>query len=290
MRNLAVLLSTALVLSACGTQKAIDATRSMPGKMDDMINKTNHLNQIVDLQAEMLPFEGLLKPEYGRDLAPIPFDLMPYAKKFAQYAPAEDIPELVYVWVKKLNEAALDPTTGETQDQFLHRKMQTLAALQAVCGFLPHAKVKQIINSEIYHSGRHQTAALQVLMLRVRFLRDVLLEASLFSAPMDSVGALQKAVEYNDEIDFIARLPFAGDIAVTITGFPEPVQEAMDTKLALTEWQKIKLKANRSLKVEPKVYTGIPAQDQALYQQQYNLMVQNLKLVDDRISSWGAKP
>ena len=53
----------------------------MPGKMDDMINKTNHLNQIVDLQAEMLPFEGLLKPEYGRDLAPIPFDLMPYAKK-----------------------------------------------------------------------------------------------------------------------------------------------------------------------------------------------------------------
>ena len=120
----------------------------------------------------------------------------------------------MYVWIKKLNEATLDPTTGETQDQFLHRKMQTLAALQAVCGFLPHAKVKQIINSEIYHSGRHQAAALQALMLRVRFLRDVLLEASLFSSPMDSVGALQKAVEYNDEIDFIARLPFAGDITV----------------------------------------------------------------------------
>jgi hypothetical protein len=118
----------------------------------------------------------------------------------------------------------------------------------------------------------------------------VALESSLFSEPLDTVGKLDEAIKYNDQLDFIARLPFVADVHVKIATFTDPqlnVDDAMDPALALQNWRKIKTKANRGLKVEESKLTGNPARDQQLYREALVKQQQGLATVDARIRSWG---
>ncbi len=286
-------------LIGCG---AMRATEKMPGKMEetqqqiqDTNNQLKKMRETVDQQPVAIAFEDLLKEELGRDLQPVPFDLMPFAKKFGQYASNEDIADVVYLWMKKLNELTLD-TESPTADQtaaFNHHKMHIFSALQAVCGLLPEAKVQQIIKEQIEGDGRFQQAAMQLLMLRVRFLRDVMLEASLFSEPLDNVGKLEKAIEYTDSIDEIARLPYASEISIKITGFLAPIpaiEESLDPGLAVETWIKIRNKAARSLVVKPKPVTGNPGVDEKLFDERQARVTRALAKTEGKIAGWQSKP
>jgi len=295
----ALMIST-LVLTACGAQDAIDATRSMPAKLDDtntQVRKSNEqmaeMNEIINQQPVQISFENLLSAELGRDLSPIPFDLMPFAEKFGEYASGEEVVKVVYLWMKKLNEVTLDaenPTPEQIQE-FNHRKLHVYSALQAVCGLLPQAKVQEVIDAEISGNGRFQTAAMQLLMLRSMFLRDVMLEASLFSEPLDNVGKFEKSIEYADSIDFIARLPFAKELKVKISGFLDPypvIEESFDVGIALQTWTKILIKADRSLVVAPKDWTGDSKVNQKLFKDRQDRSTAAYKTVRNKIREWSA--
>jgi hypothetical protein len=284
---------SAVVLTGCGV---IKATEGMPDKMDQTLVEMNKTNDTVRKQGVQVAIEGLQKAENGEDLTPIPFGLMPYAKALGEFANPDEFVELVYLWMKQLNEVQLDDSTKPSQaqiDAFNHHKMQILSALQAACGLLPEAKIQQIIGTEIDNDGRFADSARDMLMLRVRFLRDVLLQNSLFSTPMDDVGKLEKAIEYADSIDKIGRLPFAKDMALKIGGFHDPlptIQEAFDPGLALTEWSKIEIKAQNYLDVSEKSKTGNPAQDKALAANNAARADRAMSTVVSRIKSWGGTP
>ena len=298
MKIKGVVLAAALVLTTgCGLQKAVDSAGDTSGKLDDTLKQMKEMNGVVKDQCQEVAFESMLKPEFGQDLMPIPFDLMPFAKKFGSCSSTDDLTEVVYLWMKKMNELVIDVPGGTkpTDDQvaaFNHHKMQIFMALEAVSGLLEQPKVDKIIADQIDGEGRYQETALQLLMLRTRFLRDVMLESSLLSTPLNNPGKISKAIEYADQIEAIARLPYAkGAIKIKITGFMDPypvIDETFDPGVALDTWTKIRTKAQRCFGQTPMPDTCNPpgVHDKLSKAAQFQLN-SSLSYVDKKILSWG---
>jgi len=280
-----------LALAGCGAHEAIKSTNSMPEKMDDMLKE---MHETSCTMKKGLSFEALLKEEFGKVLIPVPFDLMPYAKNFAQCASEEDLAEVTYVWMKKLNEVTLDVAspTPEQVAKFNHERLHVYSALSAVAGFIPRAKLERMIDIQIVNDGAYQDAVLELLMLRAQFIRNVRLENGLFSKGLINVGRVEKAVEFAEELEYLSRLPFVSQISVSVTGFIDPypdVIEAFDPNEASKMWAKIKVKAER-LNVEMKTWTGKPNEDAALYARRQSRMNTALGTINDRISGWKSRP
>jgi hypothetical protein len=302
MKQVLCIAALGLLFSGCGM---ID----MPSKMDKtnenmekMINNMDHTNDGIDQQKQLIPFENMLKPENTANLFPIPTRMLPFGKKLAEAIPAQDFVELAYLWLKEVDEVLpahkLDAAGNEvpyTQDEILqinHDKTAVLMGLQIVAGFLPQQRVQEMIESQIYGSGRYEDTVYMILMLRLQFTRDILLDGSLLSKPLANVGKVAQAVEYNKNIDFIAKLPFAAKIGLKTTGFipaDESPVEKLDTGLALKNWERIQRSAERDCDVttrgvDPK--TGNPAEDQRLHQKELNQYNQAMGEIQNFISSW----
>lgn len=294
-----LVLAALISVSALGCAKLNDMF-DMPKKMDNMNQEVARTNDTVERQPVVLAFEAMLKEEYAQELWPIPFNLMGFAKEFGKYATVEDLVELFYVKIKELNEVQmeLEAPTDEEIAKFNHKKRHTLVMLQAVAGLLTDAKVKQIIDQRIATDDRFADAALNLLMMRAQFIRDVLLEASLFSDKMKHAGEIEKAVEYANSFEYLARLPFARHIATEITGFyekpgseeTEDVIETLEPEKAAAIWTKIKSKATRLMSAEADEWTGDKAKDEQLHMQRLQRIQASLVIVDQRIRDWTGKP
>lgn len=294
-----------LFFAGCGMIDMPNKMDKTNANMEKMIDNMNHTNDGIDQQKQLIPFENMLKPENTANLSPIPTRMMPYGKKLAEAIPAQDFVELAYLWLKEVDEVfpakKLDangdeiPYTAEETAQINHDKTAVILALQIVSGFLPQERIQEMIDSQVYGSGRYENTVYTILMLRVQFNRDILLDASLLAKPLDNAGKVAQAVEYNKNIDFIAKLPFAAKIGLKTTGFlpteDSPV-EALDTGIALKNWQRIQRSAERDCDVanravEPK--TGDAARDQQLHQAELNQYNQALSDIRTFINSWPAK-
>ncbi len=291
-----------ILFSGCGMVEMPSKMDKTNENMEKMIDNMNHTNDGIDQQKQLIPFENMLKPENTANLFPIPTRMMPYGKKLAEAISAQDFVELAYLWLKEIDEVLpahkVDANGNEipyTQDEITginHDKTAVLMALQVVAGFLPQKAVQEMIESQVYNSGRYENTVYTILMLRVQFTRDILLDASLLSKPLDNSGKVAQAVDYNKNIDFIAKLPFAGKIALKTTGFipteDSPVEQ-LDTGVALKNWQRIQRSAERDCNVtargaEPK--TGDAAKDQQLHQVEVNQYNQALSDIHTFIGSW----
>ncbi|MGE4130162.1 MAG: hypothetical protein AB7F86_00910 [Bdellovibrionales bacterium] len=288
---------TALLLVGCGADKAIKNANKIPGQLDKTIERLDKMDTRLDqVECEVkkgISFEALLNGTYAQDLVPVPFDLLPFARQFARCASPEEVAEIVDLWVKKLNEVTLDlpnPTPEDVQ-VFDKRKMHVYSALQAVAGFTPQAKLDQIIYDQILRSGQYYEATMQLLMLRVKFFRDMMLDGRLFSKPITTVGQLKKAIEYMDEIEFVARLPFRAEIAIAITGFKDPMldkdtSEVLDYTFVKLKWRELKEKAARTLKLEQKDWSGSKEEAEQRFRELQTELAESMKLIQSRVDGW----
>lgn len=291
MNKTGLCLALVLFLTGCGADKAIKSTNSMPEKMDRMLKEMSDTSCTLK---RGISFEALLKEEFGKNLIPVPFDLMPFAREFAKCASEEDLAEVAYVWMKKLNEVTLEGAspTPEQVAAFNHERLHVYSALASVAGFIPRAKLDRIIHEQIVNDGVYQDSVLELLMLRAQFIRDVRLENGLFSKGLINVGRVEQAVEFAEELEHLARLPFVDQVGVTITGFIDPypdVIEAFNKDEAVKMWKKIKLKAER-MNVEMKTWTGQPNEDAALFAKRQERMNSALSKINSRINGWTGRP
>lgn len=226
------------VLSACGADKAIQATNSMPEKMEEMTRKMDETNEAVRLQKVVLAKQGMEDPENARIIFPVPFGIMPYAEKFAENATDGEIIAQLYLYLKEVNEGIYPPkidaegnevelNPAEIQE-INFAKLHKFVLAQAISGFLAQKRVERIVQNEIYNDGRFQKTALEMLMMRYRFLRDVLLSSSLLSGTAESVGVIVDAVKYLTQMDWVARRPYLGRIQIRIYGFLPPFEEVYE--------------------------------------------------------------
>jgi len=312
MKKVLCIVTACLSLSACGLKDMID----MPNKMDksnqnmeEMAKKMDETNRKMEImvggieaQKQLIPFEAMLKTENIKTLSPIPSRLMPYGEKLAEAIPADDMVKLAYLWLKEVDEVfpahKLDangdeiPYTTEEIAKINQDKLAHVVGLQIVAGFLPQAVVQEMIEKQVYLSGRYEDTVYAILMLRTQFIRDILLDASLLTAPLNNGGKVAQAVEYNRAIDYIAKLKFSNRIGLKTRGFiPADISpvESFDSRIALKNWERIQRSAERDCDlvgrgVEEK--SGNLVRDQELHQAQLNIYNQALAEIKSYIDSW----
>ncbi len=234
-----ILILTAASLVGCGVNDAVDATKSMPDKMDTMTEKMNETNEAVRLQKVVLAKQGMEDPDNAKVIMPIPFGIMPYAEKFAENATEAEVLAQIYLYLKEINDGLYSPKVDETGNeveftaeeinQINFEKLHRFAIAQAVSGFLSQEMVASIVTNQIYSDGRFQKTAFEILMMRFQFLRDVLLTNSLLSTTAESAGIITDSVKYLSQMNWVAKRPFIDHVQVRITGFLPPFEDFFES-------------------------------------------------------------
>nr|BFD58120.1 hypothetical protein CKG001_02270 [Bdellovibrio sp. CKG001] len=322
MKKLSQLLMSATLITglvACDAQDAIDSTKQIPekmnqtnSKMDGMLDAMKTTNKGVHDQSLLIPLENLLKEENYDTLAPVPFKLMPFGKKFAEAATSEELVELTYLWLKEVDEAmpakGIDETTGEelpyskTQIQRINtQKIAKLTALQIIAGFTPQSVVQEmiqnyVIGGSIEGGRRFEETTYSFLMMRTMFIRDVLLKESILSKSIDNVGKLEEAMKYIKKIDAIARLRFHDKIQFKsrgLVGFDgrqlpadEQPQEKFNRSTARRLWESLYDKASAQMKLEVRSVGTSPEEDQKLLENEKKRIQYNMQLIEQSLQYW----
>jgi hypothetical protein len=146
-----------------------------------------------------------------------------------------------------------------------------------------------MIASEAFNSndgdGRLLTTLYSFLMMRVEFVRDVLLDNSVMAAKMTHVGHFEKAIGLLEQIEYVAAQPFADEIQLKITGFlkldgsgPLPDDMQVSDKLEVREvarrWNSLSI---RIIEAEGYKVKGNSVTEVAQLQGLYDARLQRVK-------------
>lgn len=229
-----------------GTNKTIDETNK---KIDETNQKMASLKSAIHKQTLAAAMTELLKPENTRYLFP-PTSLMAAGQIFAEEATAEEVTELVYVYLKDIDEVLPDDSLKGTDGKFSpsliaetdHSKQAKFTILEVIAGLMPQENIEEAVTTQINGGGRYEAAARSLLMLRTLFMKSILVEEDLFSRKLDNLGKVDEAVNRVSNLDWIARLPFTEAISVKTRGMLNPddnVNEMLDPKMTVSMWDHI---------------------------------------------------
>lgn len=240
------LVLTVLALAGCKMNDALDATNSVPTKMDETNRKIDATNEKMDETQEAIRLQklGIAKvnledPDNAKTLQPLPAGMMGYAKLFAETATAEELVGQIYLYVTEINRGvfpakvdaegkAVAPDAQGVADTNQY-KMQRFVAAQAISAFIPKEMMSEIVETEILNEGRYKATALNILLMRFTFTSQILLDKSLFDDELTSVGMVEKALEYIENMETIAKYSFVDQVTLKIYGFAG--QEALNLNL-----------------------------------------------------------
>lgn len=139
--------------------------------------------------------------------------------------------------------------------KFVLNKAADLQMLTLVSGFLPKATLEEMIASQAAQ-GAYRDVLFSVLKLRSNFFSKVMLEAGLIGTgkKLETVGQIEKAVEYADHIDFLCKLEFLNQIAFKTQAFDEKQNEylsaPLEKELAKKTWEKVLKKSQEDFKAQ----------------------------------------
>lgn len=278
------------------TNEKMDNTYQQIQATNSEIKKTN---KAVHDQTLMVALKEIEKIENADKLFPVPTSILPYAKAFAEEAKESEIVELTYAWIKDITEVAPMGDLDENQQQtVLKDKLVHLYGLYSIASFIPDEMLNTIIETHIQGSSRFEETAMQILMMRVIFTRDVLLKESILAKSISNAGTLEEAIKYMDKVDFIMNLPYASDLSLRL--FPagvkmeEPlVNESLNAdgmKKTAAYWTKINNNATQGLKeFKAKSWTGDAAKDAQKLANEQNRFSVGLSKVQQKMNEWAAK-
>jgi hypothetical protein len=191
--------------------------------------------------------------------------MMSASKIMAEALTADEALLFIKNYMIKVNEEIFEDTypladksTPEGQVQyfnFLKNKQADLLMITLVSGFLPDETLQTMIDQES-EQGAYRDVLFATLKMRADFYNNVMLDAGLIGSgkKLETLGQIEKAIEYTDKIDFICRLPFADQIVMKVTGFTDDANQALsaplNVQLALDDWKKVLDKAQNDFKAQ----------------------------------------
>jgi hypothetical protein len=139
--------------------------------------------------------------------------------------------------------------------KFTLNKSADLQMITLVSGFLPDSTLEAMIETQS-QQGAYRDVLFAVLKMRANFFSDVMLEAGLIGGDkkLETIGQIEKAIEYGEKLDFVCKLEFVNQIKMKISGFSESQNESLsvplDKELALKKWKKIQEKTEKDFKAQ----------------------------------------
>lgn len=209
------------------------------GKLESVLDKADNdiPNNLLLTNARLSEVErktvlAAMKPELEdaknyQILSPVPYDLMAPGKLFAENIKALEVIEWMYTHLSKINNARYDdnfgkPIDGEKNPESLEYEKNKLGLFNALCvvsTFLPESVVDELV-SKVYTSEEYaSTTIMNILAMRVYFIQKVMLKEKYASSKLTDIGAVESAIQYNQAIEKILKLPFAGYVRSDVSGF-----------------------------------------------------------------------
>lgn len=269
-------------------------------------SKISVTNEAVHKQALLLAVNELTKVVNMEKISPAPTSLMPAAKVFAEEATPTEVVEFTHAWLKEIEEVApmkeVD-SNGEEKEfskEKLHEirvgKMGRLYGLMAIAGFLSDQKLDQIGDQFVVSFNRFQKTALKIHMMRVIFIRDVMIGSSLLSDSLFNSGAMNTAVEYMRQIEHVVQKPYVNMIALKVLdkSMPVPmieVEEKLDregqSNSTVKLWERIlnSAKVTRQTLVEEEWSYNKDA-SQRTYKEELDRQDQAIALIEREKAKW----
>jgi hypothetical protein len=303
LKKLLILSLATVALSACEVKDAVQSVNNMPGKLD----QTNQqMSQLSHDQTLLLTTQEMAKPENQEKLSPLPSALMPYAKKFAETAYEDELLDYIYLKIREIEE--VNPSNGTdangndiplTADQ-LHAlsisKNGTLYSLFIISGYIPDAMMANIVQHQVYGRGRYQGLTMNILMMRVIFWRDLMLDSDLLEKPLANAEAMDEAIHRLNKIEYVLELPFVSQVSLNVK---DGVYKLVDVSDSLTasgslaptegEWKKAYNNALSSAQsYQKQSLTGNPQQDEAAYKAEQAEQIQALSVMKKYSDKWSA--
>ncbi|MGE0634394.1 MAG: lipoprotein [Pseudobdellovibrionaceae bacterium] len=235
MKKIFLALSAIVVLSACGklnemldTPEKMDGMKKTMGEMNGGMKKTT--NGIHD-QTLAVSLEQLMDSKNWDVLTPVPLKMIPWGRKFAEEATAQEVIEYTYLVLKEITDSKRVAGTDLEMNDIPYdlenilpartEKLAKLMALRIIAGFIQEEKLTEIISTHILGKGgegslRFEDTAYVVLAMRAEFLSDVLLDNSVLATPLKNVGIVEEAIEMAEKLDRIGKLSFVERVAYDV--------------------------------------------------------------------------
>ena len=219
----ALVTTAALAFSSCAKLDSVmDKAETIPGKMDSLNTNMDELKRLT-IVGEMK--KELEDTKNYKVLAPVPVDLNAAAKKAAENFTIDEVVPWVYNLLQKINEAKFEDNYGRPAKpddaqavEFEQNKLGTMSAISAVCGFLPESMINQMLVA-IDNGDEDAATMVSMFAMRAYFINNVLMKEKYAPSKLTSIGAVEKAIFYNKQVENLLRLPYASSINVTINGF-----------------------------------------------------------------------
>ncbi|MBC7464985.1 MAG: hypothetical protein H7256_03245 [Bdellovibrio sp.] len=221
--NLMILVVAAFAFSSCSKiDSVMDKAETIPGKMDSLNTNMDELKRLT-IVGEMK--KELEDTKNYKVLAPVPFDLNAAAKKAAENFTIDEVVPWIYNLLQKINEAKFEDNFGRAINpndpqavEFEQNKLGTMSAISAVCGFLPESMINQMLVA-IDNGDEDAATMVSMFAMRAYFINNVLMKEKYAPSKLTSIGAVEKAIFYNKQVENLLRLPYADKINVTVNGF-----------------------------------------------------------------------
>lgn len=223
MKQILIILSIAVAFTSCSK---MDAALDMPNKMDGMSGKmdtmSSNMKELERLTKVAESTKEILDSKNYTKLAPIPTDIIPWAKIAAENMLVTD--ELVpffYIKIKDITSLRYDDNSfGAVSKarEFEINKIGLFSALAAVAGFLPEEKVTEILN-KLSNSDEYTKTSLQILTLRSYFIQNVLMAEKYKESELVDLGSIEEAIKYNQALERIATLAYSNQLSISVNIF-----------------------------------------------------------------------
>ncbi len=283
-----------LLLSSCGQiQRIMDGTETLPAKMDSMAESTAYVKEGVRKQKQAEALKMCKEEAVRANLVPIPLDMLACSRTLAESLTAnETLLFFKNYLIKITKQQSADSFPVRDEETFQHDRIADFYMLELIAGFLPDATVAEIIKTES-NQGAYQEIMFAILKLRVDFNSDMMLVMGVMglnpnevdengdykvldpTSKLNTLGKIEKAMEYNEKVQLICNLDFAKKIDLQIEGFG---LKPLDKEKAKKNWQLILKRAEsdyaaQSLQSDPKAN----AEQVKQYAEKYDKLIATLK-------------
>lgn len=308
LKHLLILSAMVALLAGCEAKDAITSVNEMPGKIDSTNKQITKTNDSVHKQTLEVAINGMEDSDNQALLFPVPTKLMPYGKVFAEEATPEEI--FLYVKAKLKEISEVNPTNGFdssgneiplTPDQLTKlfiSKNGTLEALYIISAYIQDDKLSQMVQDQIVNRGPYQGLMLNILMMRVTFVRDVLLDNDSLEKPMDNARAMADITKNLMQLEYVLELPFVQEVALKVkdgvhsfVDVDDSMASAATMNKTRNEWKKAyNLASSVTQSYAKQSLTGNAQTDEQIYRQEIAAQNQELATMKAYVDKWSAAP
>jgi len=254
MTLLRLSLATAAVALLCNCDMF-----DMPKKMDGLSTQMQSTNNAIHLQVLQGALNDMFDSKHTQYLSP-PYGMMTGGKTFADNASENELMAEIDLLLKQIDGEQPDASLmvgGKWPDDVVasvdHDKTVKLFAVMIIGAFASQDMVNQVVNTEILSGGLYSDTASSFLEARSLGIHDIMLEGQLLTKPLDDPEKLTQAVDYAQDLDDIAALPFSSKLELKTSGMLSPsdnVDDTFDATQSVAIWAQIDSAFDTDLKAQ----------------------------------------